>query len=280
MSVASMAGLIRGITSQKGFMRPVRGFLVMFTSLTLLVTYVLLSLPAAAIALPWTLLTRDVSLLYRWARWIVSVGLKLSRIRIDVCGVEGIPGGQPCIFMSNHVSNLDPPVLFKFLPFRTAFFLKRSLLKIPFLGAGMRLADFIPVDRDGRIESARESVQFGRQVLASGVNVFTFPEGTRSRTGKLLPFKKGSFYLAMESGAPVIPVSIWGTEGMMTKGSLRIMPGIAHVRFHPPIDPRQFSSREELMVAVRAAIASGLPALMLEESAGKHGTVASSVSPS
>jgi 1-acyl-sn-glycerol-3-phosphate acyltransferase len=126
----------------------------------------------------------------------------------------------------------------------------------------MRLANFIPVDRDGRLESARESVQTGSKVLASGVSVTTFPEGTRSRDGRLLPFKKGPFFLAMESGAPVVPVSIWGSETMMTKGSLRIKPGTAHLVFHSPLYPRQFATRDELMAAVRTAIASSLPAWM------------------
>jgi 1-acyl-sn-glycerol-3-phosphate acyltransferase len=237
----------------------------MLNAITILVTYVLLSLPAAAVGLPWTLFRRDISFLYRWSMWIVRTGLKVGRIRIQVIGREKIPADRASIFMANHISNLDPPILFQLLPFRSAFFLKRSLLKIPLLGWGMRLADFIPVDRDGRPESARESVQYAARVLASGVHVMTFPEGTRSRTGKLLRFKKGPFYLAMESGAPVIPVSIWGTDRMMTKGSLRVTPGTAHLVFHEPLDPRQWATREELMSAVRAAIASGLPAAMQED---------------
>jgi 1-acyl-sn-glycerol-3-phosphate acyltransferase len=151
------------------------------------------------------------------------------------------------------------------LPFRTAFFIKRSLLNIPVVGLGMRLAGFIPVDRDGRLESARESVQAASKVLASGVNISTFPEGTRSRDGKLLPFKKGPFYLAMESGAPIIPISIRGSERMMTKGSLRIKPGTAHLTFHPAVYPHQFATREELAAAVRAAITSALPKSMWGE---------------
>ncbi|HEV2274885.1 MAG TPA: lysophospholipid acyltransferase family protein [Acidobacteriaceae bacterium] len=234
----------------------------MFSSITMLVTYILLALPAAAIGLPWTLISKDIGFLYRWSMWILGAGLKMGRIRIEVTGRERIPAGRACIFMSNHVSNLDPPILAPLFPFRTSFFLKRSLLKIPLLGWGMRLADFIPVDRDGRVESARASVEFAVRVLASGVHVSTFPEGTRSRTGELLPFKKGPFYLASESGAPVIPVSIWGTEHMMTKGSLRITPGTAHVIFHPPIHPETLATREELMLAVRSAIASGLPPAM------------------
>jgi 1-acyl-sn-glycerol-3-phosphate acyltransferase len=230
----------------------------MLSGITIVVTYVVLGLAAAVLGIPWAFLTGDIGPLYRWSMGIMRAGSKFGRIRIEVKGRENIPS-QAAIFMSNHVSNLDPPILFPELPFRTAFFLKRSLTKIPILGLGMRLANFIPVDRDGRLESARESVQAGSKVLALGVSVATFPEGTRSRSGKLLPFKKGPFFLAMESGAPVVPVSIWGSEKMMTKGSLQIKPGTAHLVFHPPLYPNQFATRDELMAAVRSAIASSLP---------------------
>jgi 1-acyl-sn-glycerol-3-phosphate acyltransferase len=237
----------------------------MLSSLTIVVTYVVLALPAAAIGIPWALLTGNIGPLYRWAMWIMRTGLRLARIRVQMAGREHIPA-RPCIFMANHVSNLDPPILLPMLPFRTAFFIKRSLIKIPILGLGMRLGDFIPVDRDGRVESARESVEVANRVLASGVNISTFPEGTRSRSGKLMPFKKGAFFLAMESGAPVIPISIWGSEQMMTKGSLRIKPGTAHLTFHPPLYPQQFATREQLAAAVRAAITSALPQWMWGDS--------------
>src|SRR3984957_5218715 len=230
----------------------------MLSSITMLVTYVVLGLPVGAIAIPWVLLTGDIAPLYRWSMRVVRAGVRLARIHVQVEGREHIPA-QPSIFMSNHVSNLDPPIMLPFLPFRTAFFIKRSLLMIPVVGYGMRLAGFFPVDRGGRLESARESVQAANKVLDSGVNISTFPEGTRSRNGVLLPFKKGPFYLAMESGVPVVPVSIWGSEHMMTKGSLRIRPGTAYVTFHPPLLPQQFATREQLSGAVRAEIISGLP---------------------
>jgi 1-acyl-sn-glycerol-3-phosphate acyltransferase len=236
----------------------------MFSALTILFTFVILAIPAAAIGIPWALVFGDIGLLYRWSMWIMRTGLKLGRIHIEVVGRAQVPA-RPCIFMANHVSNLDPPILLPLLPFRTSFFLNRSLIKIPNLGWGMRLADFIPVDRDGRLESARESVKVGQRVLASGVSISTFPEGTRSRDGKMLPFKKGAFYLAMESGAPVVPVSICGSEQMMTKGSLRIHPGTARVTFHPALDPQNFATREQLMAAVREAISSGLPEWMQEK---------------
>jgi 1-acyl-sn-glycerol-3-phosphate acyltransferase len=234
----------------------------MIASLTLLTAYVVLSIPAAIIGLPWTLIRGDISFLYRWSMWIVRTGLKLARIHVEVTGRELVPAGTTCIFMSNHVSNLDPPVLVPQIPGRTSFFLKRALMKIPVLGYGMKLGDFIPVDRDGRLDSAKESMRFARQVLQSGVHVTSFVEGTRSRDGRLLPFKKGPFFLAMETGAPVVPISIWGTEEMMKKGSLRIEPGTAHVEFHAPLWPKDFASRDDLMAAVRRSVASGLPERM------------------
>jgi 1-acyl-sn-glycerol-3-phosphate acyltransferase len=234
----------------------------MFSTLAIFLAYLILALPAALIGLPWTLLRRDISFLYRWAMWIANAGLKLGGIRIDVTGRERLDPKQCYIFMSNHVSNLDPPVLLPLLPGRTSVFLKRSLMKIPVLGYAMRLGDFIPVDRDGRVESARQSAEMAKQVIGSGLHVTTFVEGTRSRDGRLLPFKKGPFYLAMETGVPVVPISIWGTESMMKKGSLRITPGTAHVVFHAPLWPRDYATRENLLAAVRESIASSLPEWM------------------
>jgi 1-acyl-sn-glycerol-3-phosphate acyltransferase len=135
-------------------------------------------------------------------------------------------------------------------------------MRIPVLGWGFQLGEFIPVERDGRKESAQRSIEEARRVLAKGVHITTFVEGTRSKDGRMLPFKKGPFYLAMAAGAPCIPVSIWGTETLMAKGSMRIKPGTAHITFHAPVLPGDYETREELMAAVRASIASGLPEWM------------------
>lgn len=231
----------------------------MFAAFVLFSTWGLLGLPGALIAIPWTLLTRNITFLYRFALGVVRISLRLAGIRVSVEGRSALHSAQPSIFLCNHVSNLDPPVLIPLLPGRVAVFIKRSLLKIPILGYGMRLANFIPVDRDGRVESAIESVQAAAQVLASGVHIVSFVEGTRSRDGRLQPFKKGPFYLALETGAPVIPVSIHGTETMMKKGSIKIAPGTAHVVFHQPLLPRDYATRDDLSAAVRESISSGLP---------------------
>ncbi len=237
----------------------------MLSTTAIVLFYLIMGFPAALIGLPWTLLTRDISFLYRWAMWIDKTGMKFGGIRIDVSGREQLDPAQCYIFMSNHVSNLDPPVLLPLLPGRTSVFLKRSLMKIPLLGYAMRLGDFVPVDRDGRVESAKQSVERAKQVMDSGLHITSFVEGTRSRDGKLLPFKKGPFYLAMEAGNPVAPISIWGTESMMKKGSIRITPGTAHIVFHTPLWPRDYATREDLMAAVRQSIASSLPEWMRGE---------------
>jgi 1-acyl-sn-glycerol-3-phosphate acyltransferase len=164
--------------------------------------------------------------------------------------------------MANHVSNLDPPALISLIPGRTSAFMKRSLMQLPILGTGFRQGEFIPVDRSGNSAAAKESVAAAQRVLAKGIHITTFVEGTRSPDGRMLPFKKGPFFLAMGAGAPCIPVSIYGTEKILGKGGLRITPGDAHIVFHPAIDPAGFATREELMQAVHAAIASGLPEWM------------------
>jgi 1-acyl-sn-glycerol-3-phosphate acyltransferase len=234
----------------------------MIASLTLLATFILLGLPASLVFIPLAVLTGNATPLYHVSMRITRTAFFLAGIRIAVTGQEHIPARAACIFMSNHVSNLDPPALLPHIPGRASVFLKRSLTRIPILGYAFKLGEFIPTDRDGRVESAQESVAAARRVLDKGIHIATFVEGTRSGDGRLLPFKKGPFYLAKEAGVPCIPVSIHGTESMMAKGSLKIRPGRVHIVFHPPIDPAQYQTREELMDTVRAAIASGLPGWM------------------
>jgi 1-acyl-sn-glycerol-3-phosphate acyltransferase len=234
----------------------------MIASLVLLATILVLGIPAALVFIPWAVVTGNATPLYNAATTIMRIGYWLIGIRVKVEGLKRVPAHTACIFMANHVSNLDPPALIPLIPGRTSAFLKRSLMKIPVLGYGFKLGEFVPVDRDGRVESAQESIAIARKVLEKGLHITTFVEGTRSRDGRLLPFKKGPFYLAKETGAPCIPVSIYGTEGMMAKGSWKIRPATAHIIFHDPIYPNDYATREELLEAVRAAIASRLPEWM------------------
>ena len=234
----------------------------MIISLYVFVIILVLSIPSAVIFIPLAVVTGNVGPLYAVACFIVRTAFRAAGIRVLVEGRENVPAGHACIFMANHVSNLDPPALIPRIPGRTAAFSKRALFKIPIFGYCLKLGGFIPVDRTGSAHTAQESVRAAKRVLGQGVHITTFVEGTRSKDGRLLPFKKGTFYLAMQTGAPCVPVSIYGTETLMSKGSFGIKPGTAHIVFHAPVNPGDYASREDLIHAVRAAIASGLPEWM------------------
>ena len=234
----------------------------MLSSLIFVTTLVILGVPSAILFIPWTWITGNVMPLYNATQFMVRAGYWLAGIRVETEGVERVPAQTACIFMANHVSNLDPPALIPRIPGRTSAFMKRSLMKIPILGTGFRQGEFIAVDRAGSAVSAQESVAEARRLLDKGVHITTFVEGTRSKDGRLLPFKKGPFYLAKDSGAPCVPVSIYGTEQILPWGSKRIHPGTAHIVFHPPIDPDDYATRDELSEAVREGIASALPEWM------------------
>jgi 1-acyl-sn-glycerol-3-phosphate acyltransferase len=234
----------------------------MIHTIIFITNMVVLGIPSAILFIPWCWITGNVVPLYNATRFMLSSSCRLAGVRLRAQGLEHIPSDRACIFMSNHVSNLDPPALISLIPGRTSAFMKRSLMNLPILGTGFRQGEFIAVDRSGNPADAQRSVVEAQRVLAKGVHITTFVEGTRSPDGRMLPFKKGPFYLAKASGAPCIPVSIHGTETMLRKNSLRIHPGMANVLFHPPINPAAFATREELMQAVRSAIASGLPEWM------------------
>ena len=122
----------------------------------------------------------------------------------------------------------------------------------------MRMASLVPVDRGNR-DAGIEAVRAAKEVVAQGINMTIYVGGKRSFDGKLLPFKKGPFYLAVECGVPVVPITIVGTHYAMPKARFAIKPGPVRVIFHPPIEPNDFGDRESLMEKVRAAIESGLP---------------------
>jgi 1-acyl-sn-glycerol-3-phosphate acyltransferase len=226
--------------------------------LILILIWTVLAVPAALVIFPWTLITRKTQILLRVGFWITRAGLPFGGVRVVVHGLDRLPRG-PSIVMANHSSNLDPPVLIPLLPGRVVIYLKASLMRIPVLGYAMRLAGFIPVVRGGSVEAAKVTSAAAQRELEQGSCLVLFPEGTRSQSGSLLPFKRGPFFLAMESGAPVVPVTIAGATRMLPKGSTSLRSGTVTVTFHPPLYPADYSEKEELMAAVRSAIESGLP---------------------
>lgn len=234
----------------------------MFATIKLLSVYLTLGSLAGIIGIPYTLIVGDISLLYRVGMWITNAGVRAAGIKIVISGLENVPAGRSCIFMSNHVSNLDPPVEIPLLPGRSSVLLKKELMGIPILGHAMRLAKFVPVERGHRRDAAQASVEAAADALRSGLHIVVYPEGTRSLDGRLSTFKKGPFFLAQQTQAPIVPIALSGTQTMMHKGSYAIKPGVARVQMLPVIEPSKYETREELMVAVRSAIADALPAEM------------------
>ena len=213
---------------------------------------------AALIGFPWTFISGDISLLYSMFMWGAWNGVRLTGVRAETVGLDQLDAAGTYIFMSNHVSNLDPPILIPLIPRRTSVMVKKELFTYPILGRAMRMGSLVPVDRGNR-DAGIEAVKAAKEVIGQGLNMTIYVEGKRSFDGKLLPFKKGPFYLAMECGVPVVPVTIAGTHYAMPKKRFAIRPGTVKVIFHKPIEPKDFGSRECLMEKVRAAIDSGLP---------------------
>jgi 1-acyl-sn-glycerol-3-phosphate acyltransferase len=217
-------------------------------------------LPIAAIFLfPWTFIVGNVNLLYRVSMWGAWNAVRLAGVRVRAVGLEKIDPARTYIFMSNHVSNIDPPLLMPLIPKRTSIMAKKELFGYPLLGKTMRLGSLVPVDRGNR-DAGIAAVRAASEVIRSGINMTIYVEGKRSFDGKLLPFKKGPFYLAEETGVSIVPVTIVGTHHVMPKGRFAIKAGDVQVIFHDPIEPKDFGSRECLMEKVRRVIDSGLPA--------------------
>jgi len=225
----------------------------------LMLTFWAVALPIAAlVGFPWTFLTRDVSFLYRMGMWGAWTGVKLAGVKVETSGLEKIDPSQTYIFMSNHTSNLDPPILLPLIPRRTSVMAKKELFSYPILGETMRMGSLVPVDRGNR-DAGIAAVRAAADVVRQGINMTIYVEGKRSFDGKLLPFKKGPFYLAAECGVPVVPVTIVGSHDLMPKARFQISPGTVKVIFHDPIPPAEFGDRECLMERVRCTINRGLP---------------------
>lgn len=190
-----------------------------------------------------------------WGRSILFV----SRIKVCVKGLSNIDRSKSYVYMSNHQSNFDIPVLLGHLKVQFRWLAKMELFKIPIFGHAMRKAGYISIDRNNR-ESAFESLKVAARKIKSGVSVLIFPEGTRSRDGQIRPFKKGGFVLAIDSGVPIVPVVITGTRSIMTKGSIRIDPGKVSMIIHQPIQTSAYTreTKEALMEKVRRVICEGL----------------------
>jgi 1-acyl-sn-glycerol-3-phosphate acyltransferase len=191
-----------------------------------------------------------------WIRWI----LRTFRIRIEVSGLEHVPTHAPVIFMSNHQSLVDIAAIVQTLP-RTQswrFVAKKELTRVPIFGQALIATGQIIIDRGDR-EKAVASLKHAAERIRAGVSVIVFPEGTRSPSGSLRPFKSGPFHLALEAQVPIIPVTVSGTQRITPKGSLVVHPGTARIVYGKPIPTRGLvvGERRLLKARVREAIIEG-----------------------
>jgi 1-acyl-sn-glycerol-3-phosphate acyltransferase len=209
----------------------------------------------APIGIALAVLFRWKNLLYMLGHGGVALGTSLAGIRTRVAGREHVPAGQAVVFCSNHQSNIDPPILFRALHRQLHVLFKKELTKLPLLGRAFQIGGFVPVDRRSR-EQSMAAIDQAAESLRNGNSFLTFPEGTRSHTGALLPFKRGPFVMALKAQVPVIPVAVQGGTASMRRGSPIVRPTVVSVRIGEPIPTTgmSVSDREELANLVKTRV--------------------------
>ncbi len=186
-----------------------------------------------------------------WARSILFV----SRIQVEIRGLSRIDLNRPYIYMPNHISNFDIPVLLAHLPVQFRWLAKAELFRFPLFGYAMKRAGYISIDRSNR-KSAFESLEKAAEAIQNGKSVLIFPEGTRSRDNTIHEFKKGGFVLSIKSRVPIVPVIIHGTWDIMSKKGLMIRPGKVLLEILDPIPTTDYSiaRKEELIHRLRSVM--------------------------
>jgi 1-acyl-sn-glycerol-3-phosphate acyltransferase len=227
-----------------------------------LATYVAIALYVVFVGSPFVLFaiaTGRPAVLYRVGHVGVRLGLFLSGIRVEVEGTEHIQRHRAAVYVVNHASNVEPPIIFDILcdlfP-RLRILYKAELRKLPVLVRAFDLAGFVPLERQNR-EQSLPAIERAAAALRAGNSFLVFPEGTRSRTGELLPFKKGGFVLALKAQTPIVPIAVKGARDAMRKGSLVIRQVTVRVRIGSPIETAglTFDDRDHLLQIVRTRVA-------------------------
>ena len=203
--------------------------------------------------------TKNENFLYKPVRFFVRIGMRLAGVRVKVSGIEHLDPRRTYVFTPNHQSIIEVPLVVTYLPVNAAFLAKKELFRFPIFGHGMRTIKVVPVDRRDR-QAALKSTFQAVDNLRKGKSYIVYPEGTRSPDGRLLPFKKGAFLMAIEAGVPVVPITVSGGAAVMPKGKAAIFPGTVHVAVHQPIDTHGYSKGQvqDLIEKTRTAIASVL----------------------
>src|SRR6202035_710148 len=207
----------------------------------------------------WSFLPGSADFMSPLAMTVVRTGVRIVGVRVRVEGTDNIPPGV-CIFVANHVSNIDPLAFVPAIPRRVGLLVKSELFRVPILAKAMRMAGFVPVQRENR-EAAAGSVEEALKYLKGGLSFAGYPEGTRSRDGRMLPCKRGSFVMVVRATFPVVPVSIVGAQDLMRKGEWAVRPGEVTIRFGPAVNASAYTveQRAILLARVEELVAAGLP---------------------
>ena len=203
--------------------------------------------------------SRNGNLLHLMARFWANGILWMSRVRVTVIGSENLQPGRSYIYMANHQSNADIPVLLGRLPVQFRWLAKAELFKIPIFGRAMRKVGYISIDRSNR-KSAFGSLEQAARTIRNGTSVMIFPEGTRSRDGSLLPFKKGGFVLAVDAGVPIVPVIIKGTGDIIPKGKIMVRSAPVTMEILEPVETADYTrkTKDALLEKIRAILSDHL----------------------
>ena len=214
--------------------------------------YVLITAPLGMLL---SIVFRWKGILYIFGHGGVRLGLALCGIRVRMAGADHLLRNRAAVYCANHQSNVDPPILFDVLHPRMHIVYKAEINAIPLLARAFRMGGFVPIDRRNK-EAAMRSIEAGAASIRSGNSFLIFPEGTRSRTAELLPFKKGGFIMAIKAGAPIVPVAIQGGRDAMRRGSRVIRPVTVSIRIGEAIETAgvPLEGRNDLIARVRARI--------------------------
>ncbi|MFQ6082254.1 MAG: lysophospholipid acyltransferase family protein [Candidatus Aminicenantia bacterium] len=229
-------------------------------SILILIGYFFLAIFFGIPLILYSRITGNVKPLFKLGEVAVNLAQKISGVKIEVLGLEKIDPRGTYVYMANHQSFIDGPLLFKLIPQPVRVLLKKEVFRVPLVGAGMKRIGFIPINRQDKF-GAKKSIGLAvEKIKEKGYSFLIFPEGTRSLDGALLPFKRGGFVLAIKSGVPVVPISIIGSRNILPKKSFFIKSGKVRVIFHLPISTKglDYADRISLAEQIREIISQDM----------------------